>query len=367
MYDNFVMLRRFILPVLILTVSTGTLPVYALNPSVHRFETSADGQFMTETIEFQQPASITQGFSYCGQGCSGPDDSLRYCHGGLWIPQFGNDLPRTLTINSPGGATAEKLFLKTGTPLNVPSHYGYWSPERGGSMSEFEMGVGTGAILMKPPIYHENNSLSLEFKSPFDPTISSLFLPDGVCGVIEEVARKFSGKKVDNYTTTRIKVAVVWKLNNPGGIVNTQQTIEVNGSKQTIPASYGTSTVAKSKTDAGVIRDILAKATPSSVTAGLLSKDILNEINLQGYTVDRPTDLGNITARLANGEPAIAWVTTMIDKKQSSGVVLVTGYNGQKDQFQVMYVETGKTSTASYNQFMNQNPGFNFLTKKGAQ
>ncbi len=359
------MLRRLMtLTTLVATVMVGSQPALAIAPSVHRYETSPDGRFVTETIEFQSPASVTLTFNYCNPlSCSGSDDPLRDCHAGFYIPNAGGEFPRTLSLSPLPGSTGTKLFLKTSSPAGVPSHYGYWEIGGTNPTGDFDTGIGIGAILANPPTTRADGGIDLSFHSPLPPAVRSAFKPGGTCGVTEEVANQFRNQSVDNYYTTRTKVAVVWKLAKPGSLVNLQRTIRVDSTDQTTGGQYGQArpTVVPLNT----LRSTVIASTPSDRAKGFSSQDIVSILTKDGSTLARETDLRVITSRLSQGESALVFLTTTdpTTKARSVGATVVSSYEEKKDRFTVVDPATGKSAVVSYADFMATNPNFTFVTK----
>lgn len=366
MYDERTMLRSFWLTlILTATVTVGAQPAQAISPSVHRYETSVDGQFVTETIELQSPASVTLTFNYCNPlSCSGPDDPLRDCHSGFYIPNAGGEFPRTLSLPPLPGSTGTKLFLKTSSPAGVPSHYGYWEIGGTNPTGDFDTGIGIGAILANPPNSRADGGVDLAFHSPLPPAIRSAFKPGGTCGVTEEVADQFRNQSVDNYYTTRTKVAVVWKLDRPGSLINIQRPISVDSADQTGAAQYGQNR--PPVVPLATVRSTLTQVQPADATKGLVAQDLAAAISQAGLALERQTDVASVMRRLAAGEPALAFLTTTASGQPQAAVTLVSGYTAASDRFQLTDPATGKSTAVTYQQLLGQNPGFSFVVK-GAQ
>ena len=357
-------MQRFFAILAGLLVLATASPAFALSPSVSRFETSPDGQFVTQTIEFQLPAVYHLSFRFVDPVTnSGPDDPLRDCHAGWYSYNFGGDVPIYMTLPPLSGSTATKVFAKTGSVFGVPSHYGYFDPSNPGADTGFDTGLGLGAIFSHPPVVEKDGSMSFSFHETLpSELLNTLRTQKPGCYIPPDIAEKYNGQTYDNSYTTRYKIAVVWRLDDPGQVMNTTQTIEVNGQPQTLPASYGKNGPTIQLTPDAALINAIGHATPSNPATGLTGQDLVTVLTAEGYALNLQTDMGTITSRLTKGESALAWVTATAGGQPQSGAILVTGYNGQRDSFQVTDTSTGRPSNIPYNHLMSQNPNFNFIT-----
>ena len=325
-------------------------PVLAMN--VTQYSLEQHGNTVTQTFLISRPTLIPLSFSYCnGQSCGNPQDPDLACYVNLYNPSFADQFPGTFSISPLGNGRPAKLFMKSGNLAGFDLQHGYYDAKHTSDWNR--------SILSGSPSFGADGSVSLSFNQrPIQAFKNFTTSPRGrVCGISEQELANFKaqyGTAFDNVNSAAIKLAIVWQVDNPQYANPYDQTVTINGQSQPFKPTLTTSQPVSAS-------DL--SATLSSVSSTSTQHELQSQLTQRGYVFDAQSNVGTITNRLANNEPALVFVTTQSASAAQAGVVLVTGYNPKKDSFQVINPSTGKRSTVSYDRFMSQNPSFSFVVK----